>query len=352
MSLVWENLAPAPTGEAVRAVRLDNGRDLGARIMGYGATLLELRVPDRDGRPVDVVLGFDDPARFYGDHPYFNGVVGRYANRIAGARFGLGGQEYLLAANDGANHLHGGWRGFDKRVWRAVDEAAGPEPGVTWQYRSPDGEEGYPGDQEARVAYRLTADNALRLDYEARADAATVVNLTHHAYWNLAGYGDILEHELQIAGAHFLPVDAGLIPTGERRPVAGSAMDFLAAVPILARLDPVDPQLAYANGGYDHNWILDRAGPGLQPAARLTARESGIVMEVWTTQPGLQFYSGNFLDGSLIGKGGQHYGKHAGLCLETQHFPDSPHHPDFPDTVLAAGAIYRQTTLYRFSTTA
>jgi aldose 1-epimerase len=348
MSLTWETVDQTPEGEDVRAVTLDNAQGLQARVMNYGATLLELRVPDRSGRPVDVVLGFDDPGAYFSEHPYFGAVVGRYANRIARARFALGGREYVLAANDGDNHLHGGLRGFDKVFWRPVAEQDGPSPRVTWHYASRAGEEGYPGNLDAYVTYTVAEGNVLRLDYEARTDAPTLVNLTHHAYWNLAGGGDILDHELKILGSRFLPVASDLIPTGELRPVSGTAMDFLAATPIRQRLDPGDPQLFHASGGYDHNWVLDPGADRPALAACLASPLSGIRMEVWTTQPGVQFYSGNFLDGTLIGKSGQGYGKYAGLCLETQHFPDSPHHPGFPSTVLAVGEVYRQTTLYRF----
>ncbi|MGE5386076.1 MAG: aldose epimerase family protein [Betaproteobacteria bacterium] len=349
MSLAWETLAATPDGEAVQAVTLENGHGLRARIMNFGATLLELRVPGRRGTATDVVLGFDDASAYFSESPYFGAVIGRFANRIAGGRFKLNGIEYTLATNNGENHLHGGLRGFDKVIWRAVDERSGSRPSVTWHYVSPDGEEGYPGTLYVQVTYTLTADNALQLDYVARTDAMTVLNLTHHAYWNLAGGGDVLDHRLEILGSRFLPVDAGLIPTGELRRVAGTPMDFRAPTPIRARLDPGDPQSQCANGGYDHNWILDHGGnhhPAL--AARLQAPRTGIAMEVLTTQPGLQFYSGNFLDGSLVGKGGQPYKKHAGLCLETQHFPDSPNRPEFPSTVLAVGDVYRQTTIYRF----
>ncbi len=351
MSLAWETLAQTPEGEAVRAVTLENGHGLRARIMNFGATLLELRVPDRRGTGVDVVLGFDHVSDYFAEHPYFGAVIGRYANRIAAGRFTLNGTEYLLAINNGENHLHGGRRGFDKVIWRAVDERSGPRPSVTWHYVSADGEEGYPGTLYVQVTYTLTADNGLQIDYVARADAATVLNLTHHAYWNLSGGDDVLDHRLEILGSHFLPVDVGLIPTGEQRPVVGTPMDFRSATPIGAQLDPDDPQLQRANGGYDHNWILDR-GSSDRPAlaARLSAPGNGIAMDVLTTQPGLQFYSGNFLDGSLAGKGGRHYAKHAGLCLETQHFPNSPNQPEFPSTVLEAGGAFRQTTVYRFRT--
>lgn len=350
MSLNWETVAMTPEGQLVEAAVLANDQGLQARVMDYGAILMDLRVPDRHGRPVDVVLGFDDPRAYLSEHPYFGAVVGRYANRIAGGRFTLGGREYALAVNFGANHLHGGTRGFDKVLWRATRKEEHPLPRITWHYRSRAGEEGYPGNLDVQVTYSLTGDNGLRLDYEARTDATTIVNLTHHAYWNLDGDGDILGHELQILGSRFLPIDAEFIPTGEQRPVAGTPMDFLSPVSIGSRLDPEDPQLRLANGGYDHTWVLDRTpGAGLALAARLRSPGSGIAMEVWTTQPGIQFYSGNFLDGSLAGKDGQRYPKHGALCLETHHFPDSPNRPEFPSTVLEPGDIYRQATVYRFS---
>lgn len=350
MSVTWETVANTPDGEPVQAVTLDNGCGMQARIMNFGATLMELRVPDREGRPIDVVLGFDEAKDYFSEHPYFGSVVGRYANRIANGRFTLDGVEYVLAANNGSHHLHGGKRGFDKALWRAVVAHAVPIPSVTWRYASPAGEEGYPGNLTAYVIYSLTKDNTLRLDYGARTDARTVVNMTNHAYFNLAGEGDVLDHALQIFGSRFLPVDAGLIPTGEQRPVAGTAMDFRSATAIRSRLAPDDPQLRDARGGYDHTWVLDHKHGDLALAARLQAPRTGVEMEVWTTQPGLQFYSGNFLDGSLAGKQGQRYEKHAGLCLETHHFPDSPNRPEFPSTVLAPGVAYRHTTVYRFST--
>jgi aldose 1-epimerase len=349
ISLNWDRVARTPSGAAIDAVTLDNGRGLTARVMSYGATLLELRAPDRHGRQVDTVLGFDDAGAYLGEHPYLGAVIGRYANRIAGGRFALGGCDYVLAANDGKHHLHGGRRGFDKVIWEVADERAGPTPQVVWRYVSRAGEEGYPGNLEVRVSYGLTDDNALRIDYDACTDATTILNLTQHAYWRLGGTTDILGHELRISGSRFLPVDSELIPTGERRPVAGTAMDFLAPVHIGSRIDPADPQIRHANGGYDHTWILDRSAAGLATAARLYEAGCGIEMEVRTTQPGIQFYSGNFLDGSLVGKSGQRYGKHAGLCLEPQHFPDSPHRPRFPSTALQPGDTYRHTTLYRFS---
>lgn len=349
MSLDWQTVARVAGGHAVRAATLDNGRGLQARVMSYGATLLGLLVPDRRGRQHDVVLGFESPAAYFEQHPYFGAAIGRYANRIAGARFAIDQDEYALVANDGPNHLHGGRHGFDKALWTLAGERGDSRPEVSWRYASAAGEEGYPGKLEVQVSYSLTDDNALRIDYAAMCDAPTIVNLTHHAYWNLAaGDEDILAHDLQILGSRFLPVDSGLIPTGEQRPVRNTPMDFLTTSAIGSRLRVADPQLKYANGGYDHCWVLDRRSAGLELAARLADPVSGRVMEVWTTQPGLQFYSGNFLDGKLCGKNGLYYRRHAGLCLETQHFPDSPHQPEFPSTLLRPGDSYRHSTLYRF----
>jgi aldose 1-epimerase len=350
MSLHWQAVARLGT-QSVKAARLDNGHGLQAKLMSYGATLLEMWVPDGHGRLVDVCLGFDSPAEYFNLHPYFGAVIGRYANRIAGARFTLDGIDYRLQANDGPHHLHGGAKGFDKVVWTALGERTDDLPEVRWRHVSAAGDEGYPGKLEVDVDYGLS-DDVLRIDYAAMSDAATFINLTHHAYWNLAGEGDILGHELQIFGRRFLPVDSGLIPTGEMREVRGSAMDFLSPMAIGERIatGASDPQLRAANGGFDHCWVLDRTGPGLELAARLRDPVSGRAMEIWTTQPGLQFYSGNFLDGSWRGKGGRHYAKHAGLCLETQHFPDSPHHPEFPSTLLRSDDSYRQSTVYRFLT--
>ena len=349
MGITWNTVARTAGGQAVLAATLDNGQGLRARVMNHGATLLELWVPDRQGRQADVVLGFDDARAYLGVHPYLGAVVGRYANRIADARFELGGRRHVLSANEGAHHLHGGLRGFDKLEWMPGRESSSAFPEIVWTCTSPNGDEGYPGRLEASVAYALTPDNALRIDYEAWTDAPTILNLTHHAYWNLGVHDDVLEHEIEIFGSRFLPVDAALIPTGELRPVEGTPMDFRRPAAVGARLGEADEQLLRGGGGYDHNWVLDRAAPGLLPAARLHEPRLGRTMEVLTTQPGLQFYSGNQLDGSLVGKRGRTYGRHAGLCLETQHFPDSPHHPEFPSTVLMPGDVYRHTTLYRFT---
>lgn len=343
MGLKWHTVTRKDEDE-LHVVTLDNGHGLEARLMSFGATLLSLRVPDRHGEQHDVTLGFDTLEPYFGTHPYFGAVIGRSGNRIAGARFTLEGREYLLSANEGRNQLHGGVRGFDKVRWAFCGERSGDSPHVGWQYESAAGEEGYPGTVLAQVVYSLTAD-ALCIDYSATTDAPTVLNLTHHAYFNLAGQGDVLGHELTLFGSRFLPVNEALVPTGELRAVDGTPMDFRHARPIGSRITRGDPQLEAAHGGFDHCWALDRQGL----AARLFDPFSGRVMEVSTTQPGLQFYSGNQLDGSLKGKNGRAYGKYAGLCLETQHFPDSPNHPEFPSTVLRPGQTYRHSAAFRFS---
>lgn len=331
--------------EAVELYTLRNAAGLEARITTYGGTLLSLHVPDRDGTLADVLLGFDSLDGYLGPHPYFGSLVGRHANRIAGGRFELDGNTYTLPVNNGPNHLHGGPGGFHTRLWRAVVD--GETLGLT--YVSPDGEEGYPGRLVVAVTYSLTDADELRIGYAARAHAPTVLNLTNHAYFNLAGAGDILGHELQIAASRFVPVDANQIPTGELRPVAGTPMDFTTPTPIGAQIAGDDEQLRFASGGYDHCWVFDHGGDLATPVVRLHDPNSGRVMELFTTQPGVQFYSGNFLDGSLAGKGGRAYGKHAGLCLETQHLPDAPNQPAFPSTVLRPGERFRHTTIYRFS---
>lgn len=317
-------------------------------VLTYGGIIERLEVPDRAGRMGNVVLGLPSLAEYAARSPYFGCVVGRYANRVAGGRFALDGREYRLARNDGPNSLHGGARGFDKRVWDVV--AADPRR-VELAYTSPDGEEGYPGTLRVRVVYALDGDRALRIEYRAQTDAPTVLNLTNHSYWNLAGEGSgtALDHELQIEADHFLPVDATAIPTGEVRPVDGTAFDFRRATPVGARVRAADPQLLVGRG-YDHNWVL-RGGvaPAPRPAARLRDPASGRVLDVLTDQPGLQFYSGNFLDGSLVGPGGRTYRQGDAVALETQHFPDGPNHPAFPSTVLRPGEVFRSTTLLRFS---
>ncbi|RMH69490.1 MAG: galactose mutarotase [Bacteroidetes bacterium] len=338
-------------GEAVTMYTLTRAGGMEVRLLNYGGIITSLKVPDRNGRLEDVVLGFDTLAPYLERHPYFGAIIGRYGNRIAGGQFTLDGTTYTLAQNDGPNHLHGGLRGFDRVVWQAEPFEEPGRVGVVLTYTSPDGEEGYPGTLQAKVTYTLTDDDELIVDYEATTDKATPVNLTQHTYFNLAGHGsgDVLDHELTIHADHYLPVDSTLIPTGERRPVAGTPFDFRRPTPIGARIEADDPQLHWGPGGYDHTFVLNRTGDGLEPAARVYEPTSGRVLEVRTTEPGVQFYSGNFLDGSLVGKGGAVYARHAGFCLETQHFPNSPNQPDFPSTILRPGETYSSRTVFAFS---
>jgi aldose 1-epimerase len=337
-----------PDGTPVSLFTLGGG-GLSAAVTDYGGAVVSLRVPDAAGALADVVLGFDRLDGYLArGNPYFGCIVGRYGNRIGGGRFALDGREHVLARNDGPNHLHGGLRGFDKVVWSARPRSGAGGPALELRHRSPDGDEGYPGDLAVTVTYTLLAD-ALRIDYEATTDRPTPVNLTNHSYFDLddgAG-GTILDHELTLHAARFTPVGPGLIPTGELRAVEGTPLDFRAPARVGERIELSDPQLAAA-GGYDHNWIVDGSGPEPRPCARLRGPRSGRVMEVLTTEPGVQFYSGNFLDGTLRGKGGRPYPRRSGLCLETQHFPDSPNHTGFPSTVLRPGERYRSTTIYRF----
>jgi aldose 1-epimerase len=317
------------------------------RAISYGGIITSLKVPDGTGAFADVVHGFDTLEGYLKEHPYFGAIVGRYGNRIARGQFTLNGQMYKLATNNGPNHLHGGVKGFDKMVWKAEPLSNGR--GVAFARRSPDGEEGYPGNLDVRVSYTLTDANELDIRYEATTDRATPLNLTQHTYFNLAGHdsGDILGHELTLNADRYTPVDSNLIPTGELTPVAGTPFDFRKATPVGARIDEQHPQLEYGRG-YDHNWVLNRKGEGLQMAARLSDPKSGRMMEITTTQPGIQFYTGNFLDGTTIGKGGTAYEHRSGLCLETQHFPDSPNKPNFPSTILRPGETYRTRTVFRF----
>jgi aldose 1-epimerase len=341
-----------PGGDSVELITLRSPSGIELDVMTYGATVSRLLAPDRDGQPDDIVLGHEWLESYLAGTPYFGAIVGRYGNRIAGGRFSLDDSEYELAVNNGPNHLHGGLTGFDKVVWQAKPYETESECGVVLTYVSADGEEGYPGELSVSVTYALTASGDLRIDYEATTTRATIVNLTHHGYWNLAGHGagDIMEHELQIHADRFTVVDETLIPTGELRPVEGTPFDFRRPEVIGSRIDADDEQLAFG-GGYDHNFVVDgwTEGGGLRPAAVLHDPASGRTMEVLTTEPGMQFYSGNFLDGSDFGKGGVAYGHRTGLCLETQHFPDSPNQPAFPSTVLRPGETYRSTTVYRFS---
>jgi len=339
-----------PDGRAVEVFDLDNGDELRARILTYGGIVQTLEFPDRNGEITDVVLGAATLRDYLDGHPYFGAIVGRYANRIARGRFQLEGHEYVLATNDGANHLHGGVRGFDKAVWRAQPVREKDAVGVHLAHTSPDGDEGYPGALEATVVYRLTRANELRIDYAATTTRPTPVNLTHHSYFNLAGHdqGDILGHELEIRAELFTPVAAGGIPTGELQKLGGTPFDFRTAKTLGRDIGAENEQLRLA-GGYDHNFVLDRERPGaLVPAARLREPRTGRTLDVLTTEPGLQLYSGNFLDGTDRGKEGARYPYRGGVCLEAQHFPDAPNHANFPSTILRPGETYRQTTIYRF----
>lgn len=336
-------------GEAVDLITLRNTNGLEVRVITYGGIILSIQAPDRNGVMDDIVLGFDALEPYAAESPYFGSLIGRYANRIANGRFTLDGAEYQLATNDGPNHLHGGVKGWDKVVWapEAFQNAGGV--GVILRYTSPDGEEGYPGRVEAEVTYTLTDQNELRVDYLATTDAATVINLTQHSYFNLAGSraDDILGHELMIGAGRYTPVDETLIPTGELAPVDGTPFDFRALTAIGARIGEDHVQLTRGRG-YDHNWVLDPSGDGLLPAARVVEPLTGRTLEIATTEPGLQFYAGNFLDGTITGKGGRVYGHRSGFCLETQHFPDSPNHASFPSTVLRPGEEYRSQTVFTF----
>jgi aldose 1-epimerase len=354
-----------PEGDSVNLYTLRNANGITVRVSDLGAIVTEVLVPDRDGNLVDLVLGHDSLDAYLDGSTYFGAIVGRYANRIARGQFELDGTTYELATNDGENHLHGGVRGFDRVLWDAFTVQSGPIPGSPFDvpgagraslilsYVSEDGEEGYPGRLDAEVTITLTNGNELKFDYEASTDAPTVVNLTHHGYWNLAGHasGSILDHELELRASRYTPVDKQLIATGELRHVEGTPFDFRTPTRIGDRIDADDEQLRIG-GGYDHNFVLDDwTGDGaLRLAARLRDPASGLALEVLTTEPGLQLYSGNFLGDSAVGKGGAVYGYRTGLCLETQHFPDSPNHPGFPSTVLRPGEKYESETVYRMRT--
>lgn len=339
-----------PDGRAVDLYLLTNENGMRASIATYGGIVTSLTAPDRDGRFADVVLGFDDLDGYLAGHPYFGAIVGRYGNRIANGTFSLDDQTYALAKNNNENHLHGGISGFDKSLWAAQPLSTPEGPQLRLTHVSADGEEGYPGQLDVTVDYTLTHANELQIDYRATTDKPTHVNLTNHSYFNLAGPsgGDILSHEMHIHADHFTPVDDGLIPTGEIRGVDGTPMDFRQPVAIGKRIDDDDEQLRIGSG-YDHNWVLNKDGSGLPLAARVFEPITGRVMEVLTREPGVQFYTANFLDGSLTGKGGAVYGRRCALCLETQHFPDSPNKPEFPTTVLRPDEAYETTTVYRFS---
>lgn len=344
--VVREPFGKTPEGEPVHIFTLTNKTGMEVRAINYGGIITHLRVPDRRGTLADVVLGFDTLEPYVKGHPFFGAIVGRYGNRIGRAQFTLNGQTYRLAANDGPNHLHGGIRGFDKMVWTAEPLANG----VAFTRTSPDGEEGYPGTLTIRVAYTLTDGNMLTVEYQATTDKATPINLTQHSYFNLAGHdaGDVLGHEVWIGADRFTPVDSTLIPTGELASVQGTPFDFRKPTAIGARIDQPSEQIKFGRG-YDHNWVLNRQpGDTLQRAARVIEPRSGRTLDVSTTEPGVQFYTGNFLDGTVTGKGGAIYRHRGGFCLETQHFPDSPNKPQFPSTILEPGGTYRTRTAFTF----
>jgi aldose 1-epimerase len=328
-------------------LRSDGG--LRVAITDFGGAITSLWVPDRDGKLADVVLGYDTLVGYLAGKSFFGGIIGRFGNRIARGRFTLEGVEYSLPLNNGANHLHGGPNGFDRLLWKAeaVERADGPALKLT--RTSPDGEEGYPGNLRVEVIYTLAGPDTLRIDYRAETDKATPVNLTNHSYFNLAGHdaGPILEHELTLASSRTTAVDGELIPTGEMRTVDGTPFDFRTPRRIGERIDADDEQLRFGPG-YDHNFIIDRANGGLAFAARMREPRSGRTLEVLTTEPAIQFYSGNFLNGSETGKGGHPYNRRTGFCLETQHYPDAPNQPAFPNTILLPGERYESTTIYRF----
>lgn len=338
-------------GKVVDLYTLRNANGMEMKVATYGGIVTSLKLPDKNGHLTDVVLGYNKLESYLNNNPYFGSIIGRYGNRIGQAKFTLGGIEYRVSPNDGRNCLHGGFKGFDKVVWSAEPHTGPDNVSLEMHYLSKDGEEGFPGDLEVTVIYTLTNKDMFRIDYKATTDKPTVVNLTHHSYWNLAGEssGDILHHLLMLNADSFTPVDDKLIPTGEIVPVEGTPMDFRSPTPIGERIDADYPQLKAA-GGYDHNWILNKSEQDtLTLAATVYEPGSGRYMEVLTTEPGIQFYSGNFLDGSLIGKSGKAYEFRSGFCLETQHYPDSPNQPDFPSVVLRPGETYHSTTIYKFS---
>ena len=350
MKVQEQSFGQTPDGQKVKLYTLTNSNGLKARITTYGAIVVSLEVPDRNGKLDDITLGYDDLSGYIKNNPYFGVIAGRYANRIAKGRFTLDGTTYQLATNNGENHLHGGVKGFDKVVWDAESFEQDDAVGVKLTYLSKDGEEGYPGNLNCSVTYTLTNDDELKISYEAQTDKATPVNLTHHSYFNLAGQGngDILGHKLMINADRFTPIDKGLIPPGELQSVKGTPMDFTKPRAIGARINDDFEQLKFGLG-YDHNWVLNKKGNELTLAARVYEPTSGRVLEIYTTEPGIQFYSGNFLDGTITGKQGKVYKHRYGFCLETQHYPDSPNKPSFPSVILLPGQIYQTTTIHKFS---
>jgi len=345
MKIEQKLFGKTPEGQTVTLYTLTNSKGMKAEITNYGGIVVSLSVPDRNGNVNDIVLGYETLDGYIKSSSYFGAIVGRYGNRIAKGKFALDGKTYQLATNNGKNHLHGGQKGFDKVVWDAEPVTQDSTIGVKLIYVSRDGEEGYPGNLTCTVTYLLTENNELKVLYTATTDKATPINLTHHSYFNLEGQGngDILTHELMLNADKFTPVDSELIPTGEIKPVKGTPWDF--TIP-----KQIGKELAQVTGGYDHNFVINNYDKSLQLAARVYEPTTGRVMEIYTTEPGIQFYSGNFLDGTIIGKKGKVYQKHYGFCLETQHFPDSPNNPNFPSTILRPGELYSQVTVHRFYT--
>ena len=350
--ILKESFGTTAEGEKVDVYTLTNRRGMKVKITNYGGIVVSLTAPDRNRKYADVVLGYNDLGSYEKPpFPYFGAIIGRYGNRIAKGRFTLDGVEYKLATNNGENHLHGGIKGFDKMVWTVRQVRTTPTgPALFLTYLSKDGEEGYPGNLRVEVVYTLTHNNELKIDYTASTDKDTVTNLTHHSYFNLAGEGngDILDHRLVLKANSFVPTDAGAIPTGELRSVAGTPFDFRTAHAIGERINQEEEQITIGKG-YDHTWVVNGRAGVLRQAAIAYEPKSGRVMEVWTTEPGVQFYTGNYLDGTITGKAGKPYPRRSGFCLETQHYPDSQNQPKFPTTTLKKGATYRSTTIYRFS---
>ncbi|MBN2328918.1 MAG: galactose mutarotase [Candidatus Omnitrophica bacterium] len=338
-------------GKPVELYTFTNANGMEVGIMTYGGIIVSIKTPDKNGQTADVALGFNSLEGYLKGHPYFGALVGRYGNRIAKGKFTLDGQEYTLAINNDPNALHGGLKGFDKKVWDAQEIEQDGQPALELTCSSPDGEEGYPGNLTCKVIYSLSNDNELKIEYFAETDKATPLNLTNHVYFNLAGEGsgDILDHVVMLKAGKFTPVDETLIPTGELRPVEGTPMDFTQPTRIGDRIDADDEQIKFG-GGYDHNWVLDNQSGQLALGGLVTEPTSGRILEFYTTQPGVQFYCGNFLDGTLVGKAGKAYEKRNGFCLETQHYPDSPNHPNFPSSILKPGETYHHVTVYKFST--
>ena len=338
-------------GKKVDLYTLTNANNVEMKVTNFGGIITSLKVPDKNGNFDDIVLGYNTLAEYVKANPYFGAIIGRYGNRIKKGKFVLDGKEYTLAINNAPNNLHGGPNGFDTVVWDAETKQDSNSVSIIFKYLSKDGEEGFPGNLEAKVTYALTNDNELKIHYIATTDKPTIVNLTNHTYWNLTGEGsgDILSHDLMINADMYTPVDATLIPTGELASVESTPMDFREATAIGSRINDDFEQLKFGKG-YDHNWILNKSAENeMTLAATVYESTSGRYMEIYTTEPGIQFYSGNFLDGTIVGKSGKNYKFRDGFCLETQHFPDSPNQPNFPSTVLRPGETYETTTIHKFS---